>query len=280
MNQVYLQMYSLGFAAGDLADSFKKIAEIGYHGIEFAGNYGGLSGSEMKKLLIENKLDAISAHVQADNVLTDLPFLAEIGTKYAIVPMYMFETREDVLVFAKRLDQLGEECAKFGLKTGYHNHTEEFKKFGDEYLLEILMANTNPHNVVFELDAGWASAAGIDVVAFINKHAGRFAMIHVKENYKVIGVQEPLFPKVKPGGPPPFKFDENGVPIFPEEIRIKLEERKKINGPAGKGIIDWKAVKEAADAQGCQAYIIEREYDYMNNILSCLKEDFEYLKTV
>jgi len=53
-----------------------------------------------------------------------------------------------------------------------------------------------------------------------------------------------------------------------------------MNVPTGQGIVDWKAVKAAADGQGCWYYIVEREYSY--NVppdrVACLREDFEYLK--
>ena len=77
---------------------------------------------------------------------------------------------------------------------------------------DILINNTDPEYVVFQLDCGWASAAGVDPVEYINAHAGRFAAIHVKENSKVIGADEP-----RPG-------QETGAAVLPSSL-TKTESR-------------------------------------------------------
>ena len=72
--------------------------------------------------------------------------------------------------------------------------------------------------------------------------------------------------------------DENGRPVFTEEQKQIMADRQRMNVPTGKGIFDWKKVKEVADAQGAKAYIVEREWDYLDDIFACVKEDYEYLK--
>ena len=65
-----------------------------------------------------------------------------------------------------------------------------------------------------------------------------------------------------------------------EEEKAQMEEQKKINCPAGDGLVDWKALKEVADKHGCQAYIVEREYTPgEGSRLDCLKADLEYYRT-
>ena len=88
----------------------------------------------------------------------------------------------------------------------------------------------------------------------------------------------------KPHGPndpmPPMELDENGKPVVTEEMLKMFEESGKANVATGKGIVNWKLVKRAADAQGCMAYIVEREWSYNTpkDRIKCLKEDLEYLK--
>ena len=42
-----------------------------------------------------------------------------------------------------------------------HNHDIEFEEvFGDQTVFDILMANTDPRNVVFQLDLYWATNGG------------------------------------------------------------------------------------------------------------------------
>ena len=124
---------------------------------------------------------------------------------------------------------------------------------------------------MFELDVGWCETAGVDAASFIQKHAGRFELIHAKEAGKVVGVEHPIdMSKVA--------RDENGRPVFTEEQKQIMADRQRMNVPTGKGIFDWKKVKAVADAQGAKAYIVEREWDYLDDIFACVKEDYEYLK--
>ena len=74
-------------------------------------------------------------------------------------------------------------------------------------------------------------------------------------------------------------LDENGAPIFPEDLKKTMEDLKRINCRAGEGLVDWKALKETADKNGCRAYIVEREYSVSGNRLNDLKADLEHYRT-
>lgn len=279
MDNIYLQLYSFGHDSGlTMEGKLKQTAEIGYAGVEFAG-YDGLTAPEMKKLLAKYGLAAVSSHVQMSGVAESIPYMAELGGKMIIVPSHAFSTKAEAIECAEQLNQNGREAAKYGIKIGYHNHTSEFYVDEGKPLLDYIIENTDPAFVSIELDCGWASAAGINPVDYINQHAGRIIAIHVKENSKVIGPEKPRSPK----DPSPWaniKMDEHGRPIFPEAVLKMFEEHGRMNVPTGTGIVDWKAVKAAADAQGCKVYIVEREWSYNEpkDRVQCLREDFAYLK--
>src|SRR5579862_9458393 len=58
-----LQMYTLrDEMRNDYVGTLRKVAEIGYPAVQFAG-YGGLSAAEMKRLLDELGLKAAGSHV-------------------------------------------------------------------------------------------------------------------------------------------------------------------------------------------------------------------------
>ncbi|MDR1117097.1 MAG: sugar phosphate isomerase/epimerase [Oscillospiraceae bacterium] len=277
MKKVYIQTYSLGDnMAKDFEGSLKKLSEMGYCGVEFAGGYGGKSAEELIEILKKYKLDAISSHVRLDIADDEIEFLAKVGARYIICPMAVATTYDEAISLAGQLNAVGERCKKYGLKYGYHNHTQEFMEIDGKYLLEILIENTDPDKVVFQLDVGWCTTAGVNAVDFINKYAGRFELIHAKEAGKVTGVQKPLdFSGIQ--------RDESGRPVMtPEFMKLmeEMNETRKMNSPQGKGIVDWKGVKTAADAQGARAYIVEREWDYLDDIFQCVKEDVEFMKTV
>lgn len=274
MDKVYIQTYSIREPLGkDFVGSIEKLAKIGYAGVELAGQYGGLNAKDMKKLLGDNGLDCISAHIGFQQTEEYVDYMAEIGARYIICPSARVNDYESAMATAEELNRLGEACKKGGLKYGYHNHTGEFRVHEGKYLEDILIENTDPATVVFQLDVGWCTTAGVNAVDYINKHAGRFEMIHAKEAGKVVGTEEPFdFSKVK--------FGPDKRPIFTPEMKAAMEERMKMNVPTGKGIIDWALVKQTADAQGAKAYVVEREWDYAGDILQCVKEDWEYLSRI
>lgn len=278
MDKVYLAMYSFGMDSKlSMEDKLKNAAEIGYAGVEFFGNFLTTDVEEMKKLLNKYQLEAVSAHVKLDDIQGALPYMAELGAKMIIVPIHAFATKEEALDLAQLLNENGKEAAKYGIKIGYHNHTSEFYLDEGKALLDYLIENTDPEYVSFQLDCGWASAAGISPTDYIEKYSGRFIAIHIKENNTITGPDQPRSTKEPM---PAFKFDESGKMIIPAEFLKKMEERGKMNVATGSGIVNWKAVKSAADAQGCLAYIVEREWSYNvpQDRIQCLKEDFEYLK--
>lgn len=280
MDKLYLQLYSFGHECTlSMEEKLKVTAEIGYTGVEFAGGYENISAAEMKEWLRKYNLEAVSAHVGMNAISETLPYMAELGAKMIIVPAHSFANKAEALEIAEMLNKNGKEAAKYGMKVGYHNHTSEFYLDEGKPILDYVIENTDPEYVSFQLDCGWASAAGINPVEYINKYAGRFIAVHVKENSKVLGPDKPRSLHDKEQWPK-FELDENGRPIIPEEIRKMWEEHAKIDVPTGTGIVDWKAVKAAADAQGCIAYIVEREWSYNvpQDRVQCLKEDFEYLK--
>lgn len=280
MENINLQMYSFGHDCElSAVEKIKCAAEMGYAGVEFAQEYNGVPVEDIKKALDEAGIKAVSAHVPFEMMGEHLPYLAQLGVKFVACPMTSFCDAEEAKEVAAELNKWGAEAKKYGITIGYHNHTQEFNKDQDKYLYDWVIENTDPETVAFEIDCGWASAAGIDPVEYIKAHAGRIAAIHIKENGAVIG-PDPAASRKNPPEWPKFELDENGKPIFPPEFIAKMKERDKLNVPTGSGIVDWKAIKAAADAQRDDViYVVEREASYGDKSrIDCLKEDVAWLK--
>lgn len=275
MEKRYLQLYSLGASLSqDFKGNLIKVKEMGYTGVEFAGNYyGGMRALDLKKYLAEVGLEPLSTHIMINEVKDQLDYAADLGIKYIIVPMENFSTDQEAEVFAEKLEVIGKETRKKNMKLGYHNHRHEFLSGKDGYLLETLIKNTSTDNVCFELDVGWAACSGVDCPAFIKSHAGRFKLIHVKECNTIAGPEKIMDIHS-------FEKDRLGNAIIPKEVIEKLAEQKKWNVPNGQGIIDWMAVVAAAREQGTKGFIVEREYNYGKDLFECVKEDCEHLKTL
>ena len=292
MGKVNLQMYS--FMDGTMNDSrenFRRAAEMGYDGAELFGPDFEIPAEELKALLEELNLEPVSLHAPKTEMVEELiPFANTLGMKFIGIGMEVLKDEESVHRFAKTLNRIGKACAEKGLMLTYHNHTQEFADCGrigsvhggtetaldgargTNRVIDVLMRETDPEYVSFELDAGWCAAAGFDPIAFVEQYSGRVKLIHIKESSRVVGPQPPMDFGSLPR-------DENGAPIFSDELKKTMEELDRINCRAGEGLVDWKALKEAADQNGCQAYIVEREYSVSGNRLNDLKADLEYYRT-
>ena len=257
----------------DFHGYLKMLQDAGYTGVELFGClYGGYSAKELKEVLASYGLHVIAAHVMTDQIEEQLGYLPETGCKYVVCPGIHVSSKEEAYASAELLNELGKKAKAVGMKLGYHNHNNDFDEYDGERVIDIFINNTDPDLVTFELDAAWAWRAGVDAAAFVEKYAGRFELIHVKETSRVFGPDE-QFGKLFEG----VERDENGRPILTPELIAKLEEQKKANCKLGDGIINMPALKKVADAQGVQAYIVEREYAYTGDIFTTIKEDREYM---
>jgi sugar phosphate isomerase/epimerase len=210
-HKIGLQLYTLREAlAKDVKGTIEKVAAIGYNQVEtFYGEEGpysthqfwGLNPTEFKALLKTNGLTTPSGHYQLNNFLTpgngkvdslhsQVAIAAAVGQEYFVVPvppLYLWDkhpaTADDYKFIAAQLNKAGEYCKQSNLKMAYHNHFWEFRKLpGSESTgYDILLQETSPSLVHFELDLFWAVKSGIDPVALFKKAPGRFPMLHIKD---------------------------------------------------------------------------------------------------
>jgi sugar phosphate isomerase/epimerase len=186
--QVALELYTVrDETSRDFAGTLRRVAQIGYTGVEFAG-YGNLTSQEMSALLAETGLYPVSTHVGLDALQdtqldASIRYSLDIGCPSIILPWLSNEwrTREGLQALAPRLNAIGQRCQEYGITFGYHNHDFEFTRVNGNYLFEYLLQATNPSLVKIELDVYWAAYAGVDPVEFLQTHADRIALIHLKD---------------------------------------------------------------------------------------------------
>lgn len=287
-DKVYAQVYSLirTFPEG-LADALRYFSEVGYDGVELVGsNTDGLTVEEFQELLSELKLKVAAVH--SIGGIEDMNFAKQLGVKYIANDIHpKLRTRGEILEICGELNRQGRGYQENGLKLVIHNHADEFGwirgEEGKTRIYDLLLEHTDPALVGFELDVGWAAIAGADVVGYIERHPGRFPLIHVKECDRVAQSDEDLehFPKrIFHEGLE--KDPVTGVPVLTEEMKQDLYETRNWNKALGAGIVDWSALVKAADGQGCEAYISEREYYHYEGsdgtAKCCAKLDYEYLR--
>lgn len=180
-----IQLYSLrDETATDFAAVLEKIGKMDYTGVEFAG-YGDVPAQRMKELLQQNNLVSVGSHISAEriqnNLQEELDYNTIIGTQNIIIPWFDLKTTEDVQALAAVIRQAAPAIMAAGFGFAYHNHAHEFEQVNGTPLLDLLLDAVPAEILSLELDVYWAAYAGVDPVAYIQKHAGRISMVHVKQ---------------------------------------------------------------------------------------------------
>jgi len=117
---VAVQVYSVRKdAEADFYGTLKKIKEMGYDGVEFAGLYGH-SADEVKAMLDELGLKAMSAHVPFKELKDEQTFkkYATFGMKYIAIPSLPDADRYEGGNFDKTITDIkkvGNMAKKYGM---------------------------------------------------------------------------------------------------------------------------------------------------------------------
>lgn len=208
--KIGLQLYTLrDQLSQDSKGTLAKVAAIGYnevetfYGYEASGDKGlfwGMTPKELMAVLKQHKLTTPSGHYQLNEYLTkgdgkadalqpQIDLAAALGQQYFIVPVLPLSLwdkklgADDYKFMAEQLNKAGEICKKSKLKIGYHNHYWEFKPLADTKGTgyDVLLKETDPSLVAFELDLFWAVKSGRDPISLFREAPGRFVAWHVKD---------------------------------------------------------------------------------------------------
>lgn len=264
---VAVQVYSVRKdAEKDLYGTLKKIKNMGYDGVEFAGLYG-YSADEIKKMLNELGLVAISAHVPFKDMREDpenvLAIYKEIGCKYVAVPYLVEEDRPGVGNFKQTIvdvERIGKAAKKLGIQLLYHNHDFEFEVVDGKYALDLLYESVSPEYLQTELDLCWVNVGGENPANYLLKYSGRAPVVHFKDfvgaksegMYELIGIDK--------------KAEKTG----------KFEFR-----PVGYGVQDWYTIIKTVEQVGAEWIVVEQDQPSMDREpLECIKLSRDYLKTL
>jgi len=188
LDRIGVQLYSVRTSMEDSVErTLERVAQIGYDEVEFAG-YFGRSPQQVRRILDDHELTAPSTHLQLDALESDweanADLAAAIGHQYLVVasaPQDARSTLDDYHRLADRFNRVGERAKAAGLAFGYHNHAFEFAPLDGETPYDILLGETDPALVTFEMDLYWITDGGADPLAYFRDHPGRFQLVHVKD---------------------------------------------------------------------------------------------------
>jgi len=273
-----IQLYTLGeLAQKDPQGTLEALAKIGYRAVELAG-FLGLTAHELRSALDQAGLACRSAHISPQSrgpgepsLSGDLGQLAEdahtIGIEYLIAPSFLLPanapkpqsgesgaafftragksmTAEDWRATANFLNSVAKRLRPLGLKLAYHNHNFEFAPLPSGTGLDILLRETDPALVCFEMDVGWVAAAGADPIQILRAHASRFRLMHIKD--------------IKAATRP-----NTALEMDPTEV--------------GSGVIPWRHILPEALKAGVRQFYVEQEPPFALPRLDSARRSFQYL---
>ena len=183
-----IQLYTLrNSMAQDVEATLQAVAGIGYEEVEFAG-YFGHSPTQIRELLDRYGLVSPSAHASGGDLRSNMQGIvdaaAEIGHDYVTIawmPEEMRRNADDWYRWVDDANRLGELCRAAGMRAAYHNHDFEFHPIEGVVPFELLLAETDPTLVDFELDMYWAKKGGQDILDIIEMTGSRTTMAHIKD---------------------------------------------------------------------------------------------------
>lgn len=259
---ISLELYTLRDFLTDqtgFADTMKRVREIGYEAVEFAG-VGAVEGEdpdtsarEARQILDDNGLTCRSAHRRwralRDETDAEIEFLMTLGCPYVAVPIIIDEydryACDGYQAFLVDLPPIIEKLKAAGITLGHHNHSIEFLRGpGGDTIYDLLIEEGGP-DLAMTVDVYWAAVAGVSPVNLIDRLHGRMPVIHMKD--LEVATKEG---EMMPG------------PVF---------------APVGEGNLDWDAIIPAAKAAGAEIWVVEQDLCRRDHY-DCIRSSFELLK--
>ncbi len=189
--QIGVQVYSVRNELSQNFDStLAALSEIGFdqieaYGLSTDGLLFGMEPATYKAKVESLGMELVTSHttyITVEEAPVIIKAAKEAGLKYVIIPWINNQLREDYDALAQNLNEVGALFKEAGIGFAYHNHDFEFQPTEDGRIpMEILLEETNPDLVSFQLDLYWVVKAGYDPMKFINKYSGRFMGFHIKD---------------------------------------------------------------------------------------------------
>ncbi len=258
--EVCIQLYSLRTILdgvnkdGKVSESYTKLlkdlADMGYTSVETAnydnGKFYGRTPQQFKEDCEKAGLKVLSAHTNrglSDQELASGDFTEAMkwwkqciadhkaaGMEYIVCPwMGVPKTMKDLLTQCKYLNEIGKLCKQSGIKFGYHNHSHEFQKVEGKTMYDVMLENTDPEYVFFEMDVFWTVWGQNSPVNYFKKYPGRFKMFHIKD-YREIGQSgmvgyDAIFNNADKAGMENFvvELEQSEAPSIVDGVRISID---------------------------------------------------------
>jgi len=198
---------------------FRRLSDIGYREIEFAGYTAQgrrWSNRELRRLLRTYGLRGVGSHIGYTEFLNNLEQVLddaeEIGLPYigtANSPGAVHgETVEGYRRAAEDFNRFGAAARARGMRFYQHNHSGEFALENGTRLYDVILEETDPRLVFFEMDIFWAYVGqsrfpGFKPHEYAWEQPERFPLFHVKDGIDFSNAEATV---PRPPGPSSFEW--------------------------------------------------------------------------
>ncbi|NND15176.1 MAG: TIM barrel protein [Eudoraea sp.] len=287
LNSIGIQLFSLPkLLENDFTAAIQMLAQMGYKEVELYGPFPysatsakegwkmitpnlGFSGSgyfghtpkEVKSILKENGIQATSIHTDLDTLQTRMEQLGEAGDEIGFnyiglpaIPPEKRKTLDDYKMIAEAFNKIGEQAKEVGLKFAYHNHGYGLHEMDGHVPMNIILDQTDPDLVFFEMDIFWTTAGGADPVSYLEAYPDRYHLMHLKDMKEKVQFSGD-------GGDP-----GQWIQLFPYMTT------------AGDGVLDIPSIISAGKKMGVTHFYVEQ--DMVAQPEMALKRSIDYLKAI
>ena len=266
---VALQLFSVrDDMSADFEGTLRKVKELGFQGVEFAGLFGH-DAETVKKLLEEIGLEAVSAHISIDEFLANpesvIDTYVKIGCKYAAIPYLVQERRPGEAKWEQTVEEIKKIAVMAkakGLQLMYHNHDFEFVEINGKYALDELYDTISPDLLETEIDTCWVNVAGVNPASYVRQYAGRATILHLKDFA---------------GGKTDNMYELIGI----ESDGKRADTEKFAFRHLGAGRQDFPEILKACEESGTRWVVVEQDHPTEGlSTLECAEKSVNYLKNL
>lgn len=239
----------------DPMGTLKTLKAIGYSEIEAIVTS---TAKTLRDQLNEAGLGCPSLHFDSLGIDPGIEAAHVLGTQYIVssmLPAFMQKmdgkdkgqptySRDEAKRTAAFANQIGEKAKNAGLQYAYHNHYREFTDVGQgQTFYDVLLKETDPNLVKFELDCGWVHVGGKNPIDIFKANPDRIPLMHAKDFLPTHASNE------HPGA------------------------------ELGHGTLDYQPILAAANQAGLKHCFVEQEGPYTRmSQLDAARIDFGYLR--
>jgi sugar phosphate isomerase/epimerase len=173
--------------AQDFKGTLAALAAMGYATVGVSGRHG-YDAAQIRGMLDETGLKAVLEHVGYTTIANGgwqqaLEDVRTLGGKWIVIPSLpgSMLSPAGYREAARAFNEAGLAAREAGLKLLFHNHEPDHRVVNGELLYDILVNETDPALVGFELDLYWAAKGGGDPARYFREHPHRFPALHVKD---------------------------------------------------------------------------------------------------